>query len=63
MILPRSALEQLLRLHISYPMIFEISKGPLKTHGGVQEFIAEEGTCYMPYWMMRNLSNLKNTPY
>lgn len=25
------------------------------THCGVLEFVADEGKCYMPYWMMRNL--------
>jgi hypothetical protein len=58
--LPPSALEQLARLHIDYPMLFEISsrpKGsqPRRTHCGVLEFSAEEGSCYLPYWMMQNL--------
>lgn len=26
-----------------------------KTFCGVLEFIAEEGRCYLPYWMMENL--------
>lgn len=26
-----------------------------KTYCGVLEFIAEEGKCYMPHWMMDNL--------
>lgn len=57
LILPQSALDHLARLNISYPMLFEISNlnASRKTHGGVQEFVAEEGTCYMPYWMMCNL--------
>merc|ERR1719210_1984195 len=56
-ILPQSALDHLARLNISYPMLFEVSNpsGRAKTHCGVQEFIAEEGTCYLPYWMMGNL--------
>lgn len=56
-ILPQSALDHLARLNISYPMLFEISNPNTsrKTHCGVQEFIAEEGTCYIPYWMMQNL--------
>jgi ubiquitin fusion degradation protein 1 len=56
-ILPQSALDHLARLNISYPMLFEIANPPhqRRTHGGVQEFIAEEGTCYLPYWMMQNL--------
>jgi ubiquitin fusion degradation protein 1 len=56
-ILPQSALDHLARLNISYPMLFEISNPAAgrKTNCGVQEFIAEEGTCYLPYWMMSNL--------
>merc|ERR1719188_2049541 len=57
MILPQSALDHLARLHISYPMLFEVSNPSVerRTHAGVQEFIAEEGMCYLPYWMMCNL--------
>lgn len=56
-ILPASALEMLARLRIEYPMLFEIShptKGN-KTHCGVLEFTATEGTCGLPFWMMKNL--------
>eukprot|EP00971_Amphidinium_carterae_P021763 429346-Amphidinium_carterae.1 len=55
LILPQSALDHLARLNISYPMLFEISNGSHRTHCGVQEFIADEGTCYIPYWIMQNL--------
>mmetsp|Transcript_116367 Transcript_116367/g.238064 ORF Transcript_116367/g.238064 Transcript_116367/m.238064 type:complete len:327 (-) Transcript_116367:60-1040(-) len=56
-ILPASALDHLARLNISYPMLFEVSHptASRRTHCGVQEFIAEEGTCHLPYWMMQNL--------
>lgn len=56
-ILPASALEQLTRLHIEYPMLFKlVNKSKNRTtHCGVLEFIAEEGRCYLPFWMMRNL--------
>lgn len=56
-ILPQSALDHLARLNISYPMLFEVMNPSTnrKTHCGVQEFIAEEGMCYLPYWMMGNL--------
>lgn len=56
-ILPQSALDHLARLNISYPMLFEITNPATsrRTHCGVQEFIAEEGTCYLPYWMLCNL--------
>lgn len=55
--LPPSALDQLTRLNIVYPMLFKLTN-PQKertTHCGVLEFVADEGKCYMPYWMMRNL--------
>lgn len=56
-ILPPSALDHLARLNISWPMLFEMSneRAHRRTHGGVQEFIAEEGTCYLPHWMMCHL--------
>jgi len=59
-LLPASALETLARLNVEYPMLFEISAdgavGGLKTHCGVLEFSADEGRCYLPYWMMQNLN-------
>ncbi|KAL8450628.1 hypothetical protein Emed_002500 [Eimeria media] len=56
-LLPPSALHALARLHISWPMHFRISNTAKDrlTHCGVLEFVSEEGTCYMPYWMMQNL--------
>ncbi|RNA06093.1 ubiquitin fusion degradation 1 -like protein [Brachionus plicatilis] len=56
-ILPTSALDYLTRLHIEFPMLFKLTNEKLKreTHCGVLEFIAEEGRCYLPYWMMKNL--------
>jgi ubiquitin fusion degradation protein 1 len=56
-ILPASALHELARLNISYPMMFMISNMVMgkKTYVGVLEFSAEEGLCYLPYWMMNNL--------
>lgn len=56
-ILPSSALHELARLNISYPMLFMISNTQMgkKTYCGVLEFSAEEGMCYLPYWMMNNL--------
>ncbi|RMZ91708.1 hypothetical protein DV736_g1035, partial [Chaetothyriales sp. CBS 134916] len=55
--LPPSALEKLTRLHITYPMIFELINGQAdkRTHAGVLEFIAEEGRIYLPQWLMRTL--------
>ena len=64
-LLPASALETLARLNVEYPMLFEISAdnavGGMKTHCGVLEFSAEEGRCYLPYWMMQNLNVEEDT--
>lgn len=61
--LPPSALEKLTRLHIAYPMVFElhaqvqkevdgvVQQVKTKTHAGVLEFIAEEGRVYLPEWV------------
>ncbi|KAI9030434.1 ubiquitin fusion degradation protein 1 [Hyaloraphidium curvatum] len=56
-LLPPSALDKLSRLHIEYPMTFELSNRSLdrKTHAGVLEFVAEEGRVYLPNWMMSQL--------
>jgi len=56
-IMPPSALDQLTRLNISYPMLFKLTNPRTNrvTHCGVLEFIADEGKVFMPYWMMRNL--------
>ena len=57
--MPASALDKLTTLHIAYPMLFELTNGsvtdengrPKKTHSGVLEFVAEEGRCYLPFWV------------
>ena len=56
-ILPGSALHELARLRISYPMTFMISNPQMakKSYCGVLEFSAEEGVCHLPVWMMDNL--------
>ena len=38
-------------------MLFELTneRDNRKTHCGVLEFVAEEGTCYVPYWLMQHL--------
>jgi len=56
-LLPPSALDILARMSVEYPMLFELrSPGQGKrTHCGVLEFSAEEGRCYIPFWMMQNL--------
>ncbi|RFU33378.1 hypothetical protein B7463_g2924, partial [Scytalidium lignicola] len=57
MIMPPSALEKLTRLHITYPMLFELYNGQADklTHAGVLEFVAEEGKVYLPNWMMQTM--------
>ena len=68
--LPASALDKLTQLHITYPMLFELINGAKQkqTHAGVLEFTAEEGRCYLPYWLMTvlmlepgDLLQVKNT--
>lgn len=56
-IMPPSALDKLTRLHITYPMLFELHNGARQrmTHAGVLEFIAEEGKIYLPFWLMQTL--------
>ncbi|KAI9656157.1 MAG: ubiquitin fusion degradation protein [Trizodia sp. TS-e1964] len=56
-VMPPSALDRLTRLHITYPMMFELinKSKEVTTHAGVLEFIAEEGKIYLPYWMMQTL--------
>ncbi|XP_055338941.1 ubiquitin recognition factor in ER-associated degradation protein 1-like [Paramacrobiotus metropolitanus] len=56
-IMPPSALEQLSRMNVQFPMLFKLQNGPANraTHCGVLEFVAEEGFVYAPSWMMRNL--------
>ena len=51
--LPPTALDKLTRLHITYPMLFEVINGAKErtTHAGVLEFIAEEGKIYLPFWV------------
>jgi len=57
-IMPPSALDHLARLRIEYPMLFQLLNPSIKerkTHCGVLEFTAAEGTVGLPYWMMQNL--------
>lgn len=55
--LPPSAFDTLARLQVDYPMLFRLSSDSENktTHCGVLEFTADEGTCYIPFWMMQNL--------
>ncbi|KAL3905574.1 MAG: hypothetical protein SGILL_009623, partial [Bacillariaceae sp.] len=56
-LLPPSAFDTLARLQVDYPMLFRLSSSAENrtTHCGVLEFTADEGTCYIPFWMMQNL--------
>ncbi|XP_014674542.1 PREDICTED: ubiquitin fusion degradation protein 1 homolog [Priapulus caudatus] len=56
-IMPPSALDQLTRLNIEYPMLFKLTNKNTDrvTHCGVLEFVADEGKIYLPFWMMTNL--------
>lgn len=56
-LLPPSAFDTLARLQVDYPMLFQLqsSQRGTMTHCGVLEFTAEEGSCYIPFWMMQNL--------
>jgi len=56
-LLPNSVLDQLVRLNIQYPMLFKLTNMDCQrsTHCGVLEFSADEGKCYLPSWMMRQL--------
>ncbi|XP_046385217.1 ubiquitin recognition factor in ER-associated degradation protein 1-like [Ischnura elegans] len=56
-IMPPSALDQLTRLSIVYPMLFKLTNKKTNriTHCGVLEFVAGEDLVYIPYWMMQHL--------
>lgn len=55
-IMPPSALEQLTRLNINYPMLFKLTnkKTARVTHSGVLEFVADEGKVFLPLWVCCN---------
>ena len=56
-LLPASALDTLARMQVDYPMLFRLEHEEIgkRLHCGVLEFTAEEGHCYLPFWMMENL--------
>lgn len=56
-VMPPSALNKLTMLHITYPMLFQLTaeENQTQTFAGVLEFIAEEGRVYLPQWMMESL--------
>eukprot|EP01084_Bolivina_argentea_P140306 246706_1 len=58
-VLPASALEELSRMQVQFPIMFEIAHDsdilPKKSHCSVMEFTAPEGSVYLPIWMIDNL--------
>ncbi|TPX57837.1 hypothetical protein PhCBS80983_g03525 [Powellomyces hirtus] len=56
-VLPNSAFVKLSSLHISWPMLFQLTNAAQDrtSHSGVLEFTAEEGRVYVPQWMMQTL--------
>jgi ubiquitin fusion degradation protein 1 len=56
--MPQSALANLTNLDLESTWMFQLrnpANPAASTHGGVLEFIAEEGVVHLPYWMMRTL--------
>lgn len=58
--MPPSALEQLTRLNINYPMLFKLTNKDTQriTHCGVLEFVADEGKVYLPLWVIIYISTV-----
>jgi len=56
--MPASALETLSRMRVMYPMMFSVSNKDLKTHCGVLEFSAPEGSVYLPSWVPSTIACL-----
>ncbi|KAH7340212.1 ubiquitin fusion degradation protein UFD1-domain-containing protein [Rhizoctonia solani] len=57
-ILPPSSLANLSDLDLEGPWVFQLknpSNPAATTHGGVLEFIADEGCAHLPQWMMKTL--------
>jgi len=63
--MPQSALANLTNLDLESPWMFQLrnpANPAASTHGGVLEFIAEEGVVHLPYWMMRTLRLSEGDP-
>jgi len=58
-VLPASALDELSRMNIQFPIMFQIEHIsdilPKISHCSVMEFTAPEGDVYLPLWMINNL--------
>ena len=63
--LPPSALDKVSKLHVQWPIMLELINGDKETHthGGVLEFVAEEGRAYIPQWVCISLSLLSSQDY
>ncbi|CAD8104119.1 unnamed protein product [Paramecium primaurelia] len=61
-LLPASALQQLIFIKQNGPMIFKIQSTQSQkfTYVGVLEFVAEEGTCIIPDWLFENMNFFDN---
>lgn len=59
--MPPSALDQLTRLNVEYPMLFKLTNGKKSrvTHAGVLEFVADEGKIYIPYWVWKKSASFR----
>ncbi|KAG8381798.1 hypothetical protein BUALT_Bualt05G0010200 [Buddleja alternifolia] len=55
--MPPSSLSQIIKVRLNYPLLFQIESynDEIVSHCGVLEFEAEEGSIYLPMWMMKNL--------
>jgi len=56
-VLPQSALDELSRMNIQFPIMFQITNEHTKktSHCSVLEFTAIEGNVYLPLWIFDNL--------
>jgi len=56
-VLPQSALDELSRMNIQFPIMFQITNEHTKrtSHCSVLEFTAPEGNVYLPIWIFDNL--------
>uniref|UniRef100_A0A803LM26 Uncharacterized protein n=2 Tax=Chenopodium quinoa TaxID=63459 RepID=A0A803LM26_CHEQI len=57
-IMPESALRELMDEGVGFPMLFKIENQSKEkiSHCGVLEFTGEEGAVFMPEWMMKNMA-------
>lgn len=62
-LLPPAALQMLSSHNVPYPMIFQIlnSHNGKSTYAGVLEFVAPDGQCYLPNWVLFTLFRFVKT--